>query len=71
MTKPVNYIGIRGTDIFGPVYDGAPCIVCGTKVEPGEGAVAMPPLPALHGRCLRAAVAAEFDHAALKEEEDR
>lgn len=53
-----NYVGIRGTDIFGPVYDGAPCIVCGTRVDPGDGAQAMPPLPAIHTRCLRTAVAA-------------
>jgi hypothetical protein len=37
--------------------DEEPCVVCGKKVAKGEGAQAIPPFPALHSRCLKAAMA--------------
>jgi cytochrome c553 len=43
---------LPGTDIGGRVYEGMPCIVCHEKVEEGTGAQAMPPLPAMHGKCI-------------------
>ena len=50
---PPPFVWLRGTDIGGPVYAEMPCIVCGAKVEPGTGAQAVPPLPALHTTCMR------------------
>lgn len=47
---------LAGTDIAGRVYEGMPCIVCHEEVKPGEGAQAMPPLPALHGKCIAVAM---------------
>jgi hypothetical protein len=51
--RRTGYVFLPGTDIGGPVHEGSPCIVCHKPVEPGTGAQAMPPLPALHTVCLR------------------
>lgn len=47
-----GFVFVPGTDIGGPVFDGAPCIVCHKDVAKGEGAQAVPPLPAIHSACL-------------------
>lgn len=48
-----DWVAILGTDLATPVYRGMPCIVCGKPVATGEGAQAVPPMPAVHTVCMR------------------
>jgi hypothetical protein len=55
---PPPFAFIRGTEHGGSVYEGMPCIICHQPVAEGEGAQAMPPLPAIHTKCMMATSAA-------------
>lgn len=47
------FVAVRGRDGLIEVRGDMPCILCGLPVEPGTGAKAVPPLPALHTECIR------------------